>query len=472
MTIETAVFILAILAGLYMAWNIGANDVANAIATCVGSGSLRLRTAVILASFLEFFGAFFGGSEVSLTIQKSIVSTEIFTENTDLFVYGMISSLLAAGAWLQIASYFGLPVSTTHTIVGAVLGFGIAFAGIEAVHWVTVAYILSSWFISPLLGAIISYFFFQLILTQIFYAKEPGLEAKKRLPHFVFFVVFLFLGGLLFDGKQRFYLDFSLTTAIILVLLTAFSLALMSRLFLGKLKTGEVEDPSKADLDPKLLLSLQKTYKHLFRAGESAGGQLKYTLQNIASQVATITESVQQRSFERKEKYSHEVERIFSYLQVLSVSCMAFAHGSNDVANAIGPLSAVIVVLKEGQIPHEWSIPSGVLFLGAFGIVVGLASWGWRVVETIGKGITELTPSRGFAAEFGAASTILLASKLGLPISTTHTLVGSVLGVGLARGIGALNLNTLKDIFLSWIVTIPAGFCFSIFFFYVLRFIF
>lgn len=343
--IQTGVLIL----GFYMAWNIGANDVANAMGTSVGSKALSLKQAVVLAAILEFSGAFFAGSTVSETIQKGILDLSFFQSDPLAFVLGMMGSLLATGVLLQLASYLGLPVSTTHAIVGAVIGFGCIAGGIEAVRWDVLGWIASSWILSPLLSGLISYAIFSLI--GFIRLRQPALST-----------------------------------------------------------------PSSS------------SYQGL--------------------------------------------EKIFIPLQILSACLVAFAHGTNDVANAIGPVAAVIGVLKTGTLSSQSAVPTWLLALGGGGIVLGLATWGWRVIETIGKKITELTPTRGFSAEFGAAATILLASKLGLPISTTHALIGSVLGVGMTRGIKALNLQIIKEIVVSWIVTIPLCALFSILAFYFLKFCF
>lgn len=398
--------------GFYMAWNIGANDVANAMGTSVGSKALTLRKAIFLAAVLEFSGAFFVGSSVSETIQKGIIDPHIFQAEPLLFVLGMMGSLLATGALLQVASYFGLPVSTTHAIVGAVIGFGLSVGGVDAVHWGALGWIASSWVVSPLLSALFSYAIFSLIQRKILSAPAP-IEASQRLtPYFVFL---------------------------------CFAVATLSILFQGlhlNLSNGTVS-----------LISLA--------IGLSAAAISRFLIQRPALQLAD--------GFYPAAASDPGVEKIFIYLQILSACLVAFAHGANDVANAIGPVAAVIGVLKTQTIAGPSAVPSWLLALGGGGIVLGLATWGWRVIETVGQKITELTPTRGFAAEFGAAATILLASKLGLPISTTHALIGGVLGVGMARGMKALNLQTLKEIVVSWIVTIPLCALFSILAFYALK---
>lgn len=410
MLLDTLLIGIVLLAGLYMAWSIGANDVANAMGTSVGSGALTLRQAILVAAVLEFCGAFFFGSHVSETIQRGIIDLSLFEKHPFTLAMGMFASLLSAGIWLQIASYYGWPVSTTHSIVGAVIGFGIAVGGVKGIYWDNVEFIAFSWILSPILGGILSFLIFSLIRKQIFRSQNPIAAAKRLFPIIVFFVVFILCHIGLFEGLKNLHLSISLYQSFFISGAIGLLLSLIGCHFLRKMK----EEP--------------------FVAPEG------YLV----------------------------VERIFSYLQIMSACFMAFAHGANDVANAIGPLAAAYSILTTGVIAAQTTIPSWLLAFGGFGIVLGLSTWGWRVIETIGKKITELTPTRGFSAEFGAALTILIASQLGLPISTTHTLVGSVLGIGFARGIEALDMSTIRYIILSWIVTIPAGAFLAVLLFYLI----
>lgn len=414
MPTETVLIFLTLIAGFYMAWNIGANDVANAMGTSVGSGALTLRTALLIAAVLEFSGSFLFGSHVSQTVQSGIVNSEIFAYTPMLLAYGMLAALIATGIWLQIASYFGWPVSTTHAIVGGVIGFGALIGGVEAIYWENVAFIVASWVLSPLLGGASSYVLFTILRKKVLYAADPIAQAKKLAPIFVFLVAVTLSLVMIPRGLHDLGIELPTSTNIILAAVAGLIISGISYIFINRIH----QTPQLTSI----------------------------------SYVA--------------------VEKIFGYLQIMSACLMAFAHGANDVANAIGPLSAAIVVLQTGAIPLYTAVPTWALALGGFGIVVGLATWGWRVIETIGRKITELTPTRGFAAEFGAAATILLASRLGLPISTTHTLVGSVIGVGLARGIEALNLSTTRDIVISWILTIPASAAMTVAVYYLIKGIF
>jgi len=472
------ILILAVLFGLYMAWGIGANDVANAMGTSVGSGALTLRNAVIVAAILEFNGAFFAGAHVSETVRNGIVDPAIFTGDGMSFMLGMLAALLAAGVWLQYASLKGWPVSTTHAIVGAVVGFGAAYGGISAIYWDKVGTIAVSWVISPILSGIISYFIFRFLLHKIFYNHRPLQAAKRLAPYLVFAVFSILTLAMVFKGLKNLKLDLSLPEALAAAAVVGLVASLISAWLFSWIKETQEEVKSTATdviTDPAMVRALEKATLHLERVQLAAPGRMK-------EDTSELLDGVRRLRFEAQRRYEYhtntleyqKIEKLFVYLQILSACFVAFAHGANDVANAIGPMSAIISVALAGgeSIAAKAPVPVWCLALGGIGIVIGLATWGWRVMETIGHKITQLTPTRGFCAEFGTATTIVLATKLGLPISTTHTLVGAVIGVGLARGIGAVNLSMLRDIFFSWIITIPAGAVLAIIFFYALRLVF
>jgi PiT family inorganic phosphate transporter len=472
MNVEMIILALGLLFGFYMAWSVGANDVANAMGTSVGSGALTLRRAVILAAILEFSGAFFVGSHVSETVRKGIIDTQSFTNQPMLLAYGMLAAMLAAAAWLQFASYYGWPISTTHSIVGAIIGFGMVVGGVSAVHWEKVGAIASSWVISPLLSGTIAFFLFSLIRRQVFDSAQPVLKAKQLTPYLVFFVFSILSLVLVFKGLKNLHLDLPLTQALLLAGGVGLVAAVVSHFLVKNIP----ELPDEAETLPpswSLSIGLGRADKNLKKALESSSADMKPELQDILERVGKMRAEAKQKADSEKDVVTYQkVERIFIYLQILSAGFVAFAHGANDVANAIGPLAAVIHIVKTGTVAMETAVPTWVLALGGTGIIIGLATWGWRVIETVGKRITELTPTRGFSAEFSAAITIVLASKLGIPISTTHTLVGAVLGVGLARGLEALNLRTVRDIVISWVVTIPVGAGLTILLFYIFRWIF
>ena len=408
--------IFAAAVGFLMAWGIGANDVANAMGTSVGSKALTIKQAIIIAMIFEFAGAYLAGGEVTSTIRKGIIDASFYIDQPELLVFGMTAALLAAGMWLIIASYFGWPVSTTHSIVGAIVGFSAVGVGIDSVVWSGVIGIIGSWIITPLISGIIAYFIFMSSQHLIFNTKHPITNAKRYVPIYMFLAGFVLSLVTVKKGLKHVGLDFSSHEAVILAVIIGVTIAAIGKVFINRIK-----------IDPKA----------------------------------------------DKDMHFANVEKIFAVLMVVTACAMAFAHGSNDVANAIGPLAAVVsIVGHNGEIAGKAELAWWILPLGGVGIVLGLAIFGKRVMATIGHGITHLTPSRGFAAELAAASTVVIASGTGLPISTTQTLVGAVLGVGMARGIAALNLGVVRNIVISWVVTLPVGAALSIIFFYLLKFIF
>lgn len=453
---ELLLLILVLAAGLYMAWNIGANDVANAMGTSVGSGALTLKSAIVVAAILEFCGAFFFGSHVSETMQKGILNPMVFEQVPMDLVLGMLSALIGTGIWLQISSYFGWPVSTTHAIVGAIVGFGVLIGGIDSVYWTEVLYIAFSWVLSPLLGGLLGYALFNIIRRKIFYDPHPLAAAKRTMPYFAFAVFFLLSLFVIYNGLENLDLGLYALEAVGIALLISTLAAWICKALVSRYVPDICIAPKA--LSPEMSLQLKNAEMQLEQAKNLAATGLQMEMRGVISELEQVVESFKHApEFDHTKEEFNWIEKMFGWLQIISACMMAFAHGANDVANAIGPLAAALYVLNTGSVALQSSIPTWVLALGGFGIVLGLATWGWRVIETIGKKLTELTPTRGFSAEFGAAITILVASRLGLPISTTHTLVGAVIGIGLARGIEAINLGMTRDIVLSWLLTLPAG---------------
>jgi PiT family inorganic phosphate transporter len=395
-----------------MAWGIGANDVANAMATSVGSKALTIKQAIVVAAIFEFMGAVLAGGEVTSTIRSGIVDASLLSDTPELLVYGMLASLLAAGTWLAVASANGWPVSTTHSIVGAIVGFAAVGIGIDAVQWGQVGTIVMSWVVSPLTAGFIAYLIYQSVLRLILHQDDPLEKAKRYVPVYIFFAAFTITLVTILKGLKHVGLDLSLQNSYYLAIGIAVVIALI-----GAIAIRNIQPDKKAE----------------------------------------------------KKQHFYTVERVFGVLMIVTACGMAFAHGSNDVANAIGPLAAVISVAHSGAVAAKSALPVWVLMLGGGGIVIGLATYGRHVIATVGQKITQLTPSRGFAAELAAATTIVIASGTGLPISTTHTLVGAVLGVGLARGIEAIDLRVVGRIFVSWVVTIPAGALLAIVFFTIFK---
>lgn len=408
--------LLACLFGFFMAWGVGANDVANAMGTSVGSRALTIKQAILIAMVFEFAGAYLAGGEVTETIKNGIVDATMITP--DLMVLGMMSALLAAGTWLLVASTKGWPVSTTHSIVGAVIGFAAVGVSMDAVNWGGVGPIVASWVVSPLLSGFVAFWLFTSVQKLIIDTDNPFLNAKRFVPLYMFITGFMVSIMTLTKGLKHIGLNLSTSEGFFLSLGVGGAVMLLGIALLSRIKIDVEAD---------------------------------------------------------KDFHYASVEKVFAVLMIFTACAMAFAHGSNDVANAVGPLAAIVGVIQSGGeavIGAKSAVPGWVLLLGAVGIVIGLATYGYKVIATIGKEITELTPSRGFAAELATATTVVGALAMGLPVSTTHTLVGAVLGVGLARGIGALNLGVIGKIFISWLITLPVGAALSIFFFYILRSIF
>ncbi len=412
----TILIVLAIVFGLYMTWGVGANDLANAMGTSVGAGAVTVKQAIGIAIVFEFAGAVLAGGNVTNTIRKGIIDPTSIVDRPEILVYGMLAALLAAAVWLMIASTKGWPVSTTHSIVGALVGFAIVGIGPEAVNWSKIGKIIASWVVSPVIGGTISFLLVMSTRKLIFDTENPLKNAKRYAPIYIFLVGFVISLVTLFKGLKHLNIHLSggqsFALAVVIGLLTA---------GLGWILIRKVEEDPDAD----------------------------------------------------REFHFASVEKVFTPMMLFTACSMAFAHGSNDVANGIGPLAAVVsIVSSGGEVMQKSQMPIWILIVGGAGIVTGLVTLGYRVMLTVGTKITELTPSRGFCAELAAASTVVLASRTGLPVSTTHILVGSVLGVGLARGIGALDLRVVMNIIISWLVTLPAGAVMAMAFFFFLKGIF
>lgn len=415
MEYQVTYIVLAGIFGAFMAWGIGANDVANAMATSVGSKAITIKQAIIIAAVFEFAGAVLAGGEVTSTIRKGIIDTASIEGNPELLIFGMLSALLAAGIWLLIASKKGWPVSTTHSIVGAVVGFAAVGIGTEAIKWSKVGDIVLSWIVTPMIAGILAFMIFQTVHHLILKQKNPLDKAKKYVPMYMFITAFILTLVTIKKGLKHVGMTVSDNEAYLYAAISGVIVSLLGAFFVSKIKVDEEKE---------------------------------------------------------KEFHFHTVEKVFGVLMVITASGLAFAHGSNDVANAVGPLAAIVATAKSGAVAAKAGVDAWILLLGGIGIVIGLATYGVRVIRTVGQKITHLTPSRGFAAELAASSTIVVASGTGMPISTTQTLVGAVLGVGMARGLSAIDLGVVRSIFASWVITIPAGATLSIIFFFILKAIF
>ncbi|MBT3347105.1 MAG: inorganic phosphate transporter [Thiotrichales bacterium] len=407
---------IAIVFGLYMTWGIGANDVANAMGTSVGSGAITVKQAIIIAAIFEFAGAIIAGGNVTKTIRKGIIDPSTITNTPEILVFGMLAALLAAAIWLMVATFRGWPVSTTHSIVGALVGFAIAGIGMDAVNWGKIGQIIASWIVSPALGGIIAFSLMVSIRSTILNTENPFASAKKYGPVYVFLLGFIVSLVTLFKGLKHLHIE--------LTVFESFAIAFMVGLLIAAIGWWLI---SKVTID------------------ENADRDFHFA----------------------------SVEKVFTPMMIFAACAMAFAHGSNDVANGIGPLAAVISIVNSGgEVMQKAGLPVWVLLLGGAGIVLGLATMGYKVMRTIGNEITELTPTRAYAATLAAAITVVLASRTGLPVSTTHIAVGAVIGVGFARGIGAIDMRLVGKIVVSWVITLPASGIMAALFFFTLKGIF
>jgi len=407
---------MAVVFGLYMSWGIGANDVANAMGIPVGSGAITVKQAIIIAAIFEFAGAFIAGGTVTKTIRKGIIDPSSIADSPELLVYGMLAALLAAGIWLMIASTRGWPVSTTHSIVGAIVGFAVAGIGVDAVNWPKIGSIVASWLVSPLIGGVIALLLMISIRKLILNTENPFARAKTWGPVYVFLVGWIVSLVTMFKGLKHLKLELSMGESFVAATVFGIIVAIIGRMMINRVKVDDDAD---------------------------------------------------------RDYHYASVEKVFTPLMVFTACAMAFAHGSNDVANGIGPMAAVISVVQSGgDIGQQAGLPLWILLIGGGGIVLGLATMGYKVMQTIGTKITELTPTRGYCATLAAATTVVLASKTGLPVSTTQIAVGAVMGVGLARGVGAIDMRVIGNIVLSWLITLPAGAVLAAAFFFLFKFIF
>ncbi len=402
------ILFLGILAGIYMAWNIGANDIANGMASPVAAKAITLRQAVVIGGILDFVGATFIGSHVTSTICNDIIKSE-FVSDPNVMMLGMLASLFAAAFWVFVATWKSLPVSTTHAIIGAVVGFGIVAGGFKAIHWQKIIPIVLSWMISPIFAALLAYLIFVAIRKLILRTRKTFLAALRWTPAFsgaTFFVVMVSMIAKTPIGKR---MGIDIQTGVIVSLICSVILGYFFKLW------------------------MQKTIKKLEEEG---------------------------------------VEEIFRRLQVFTACYVSLAHGANDVANAIGPLAGIYFIYQTGAITQSAEVPVFLLAGGGLFIALGVFTWGYRVIETIGHKITVLNNTRGFAVDFGTATSVLIASKLGLPVSTTHAAVGAVIGVGLSGGLGAVDFSVVWKITIYWVVTLPLSAIPTILIFKVLEAIF
>lgn len=393
--------VVAVILCFLMTWGVGANDLANVMSTTMGSKAITVRQAMCVAILFEFAGAFLGGTGVTETMRDGIINTSQLSGSPMVVIEGMLAVLLACTIWMNLASYMGVPVSITNALVGSMVGFGSVVLGLDAVHWKQVSYIAIGWVTSPLLAGITGFILFTTIQQAIFIKIDPLKKAKFYMPIYLFLVGCILSFITVLKGLHHFHVVLTTQQSVLVVVCT--SLVITG---LGLLGIKSIPEP--ADM-------------------------------------------------KRRDSFI-QVERYFAVLMAMTACAMVFAHGSNDVALAVGPLSIVYsLVMNSSQTLSATGYPTWIILFGCVGVITGFLMYGRKVIETVGSAITALTPSRAFAATLAAATAVVIATSSGIPVSATQTLVGSVLGVGLARGIGALNLIVIRNIFTSWILTLPAA---------------
>lgn len=393
--------IVAVTLCFLMTWGVGANDLANVMSTTMGSKAITVRQAMCVAIIFEFAGAFLGGTGVTETMRDGIINTSQLSGSPMIVIEGMLSVLLACTIWMNLASYMGVPVSITNALVGSMVGFGSIVLGFDAVHWKQVSYIAIGWVTSPLLAGITGFILFTTIQQAIFIRIDPLKKAKFYMPIYLFLVGCILSFITVLKGLHHFHVVLSTQQSVLVVVVTSFVITLLGLLCIKQI-------PELPDM-------------------------------------------------KRRDTFI-QVERYFAVLMAMTACAMVFAHGSNDVALAVGPLTIVYsLVMSSSQTVFVGGYPNWIILFGCVGVITGFLMYGRKVIETVGSAITALTPSRAFAATLAAASAVVVATSSGIPVSATQTLVGSVLGVGLARGIGALNLIVIRNIFTSWILTLPAS---------------
>ncbi len=383
-----------------MTWGVGANDLANVMSTTMGSKAITVRQAMIIAICFEFLGAFFGGTGVTETMRDGIIEISQLDNNPEILIEGMLAILFAGTIWMNVASYFGVPVSITNAIVGSMVGFGCVVLGVDSIHWHQVGYIGISWITSPMISGFIGYILIKSIQILIFGKKDPIKRAKQFLPFYLFLVGLVLAFITVFKGIAHFDIELSWVADLIIITVSALTITLFGLFLLQRINTDSIN--------------------------------------------------------KRRERFQI-IEQQFSILVAFTACAMVFAHGANDVSIAVGPLTVIYSLVHHVKSFDAGSYPAWITLLGCIGVISGLMMYGRKVIETVGSSITALTPSRAFAATLSAATTVVISTSTGIPVSATQTLVGAVLGVGLARGIGALNLVVIRNIFMSWIITLPAS---------------
>ena len=519
----TWIFITGILFAFYNAWGGGANDCANSFATAVGSKVLTLKQAILIASVFEFSGAVLMGSHVTNTVRKKIVSQTIFEDDPGALMLGMLCAELSSALWLTLATYLKWPVSTTHSIIGSIIGFSIVYGGTESINWDKVGEIALSWVISPLLACVFSFLSFNLIKKFIFESKRPYINTQKIYPGLTFFTFFINSLFIIYKGSPQLELDeLEVWKCVLISLGIGIFTAIVSWKFylpyavkkVDRLYPDEVEDTSNPQEEMEVLSDRTESYvqaidgelcesntdvvlespvnqeidndnsdnvdgsengnsddldleNNLSNAEEENNNNFTYdenlTLQeNINESKKLLRRLKDKQDTEKMLKLHNEAfdinpkaDKLCSWLQIFTSCFSSFAHGSNDVANAIAPLATIYAIYQNNGISSRTEVPIWILVLGGVGIVFGLATWGYKIIKKMGKQLTKISPSRGFIIELSAATTIIIASRAEMPVSTTHCQVGSIVGCGLTNGKKNVKWSLLKGVLFSWLITLP-----------------
>ena len=480
----------------YNAWGIGANDCANSFATSVGAKVLTLKQAILVAAVFEFLGAFLMGSHVTSAIRKKIVSIDIFEDEPGALMFGMLCSNMAAGIWLNVATYFKYPVSTTHSIIGAIIGFSLAYGGKDAIVWKSVGFIVLSWFVSPILAGLFAYIVYVTIKKYVFNSNNPVDNTLIIFPILTFFTFMINTFFIFYKGTPQLKLDdLPIWISVVTSLSISTFFALLSwYFFVPYLRKKYLKEKNKEQTpiqilkntlrnDPVLNLeriNIEETNIDEMDEINENIEELKFNNVKIRdcklyssdldnqkniSRLKNFSEYLSSKETAKKIELLHknavkidpDADKLCSSLQVITACFSSFAHGANDVANAIAPLATIYAIYESGKVEKKSNVPLWVLFIGGFGIVVGLATWGYKIIERIGKELTKITPSRGFIIELAAATTTVVASRAELPVSTTHCQIGSVIGCGLGDKKNNVEWELIKGIILSWFITLPVS---------------
>ena len=455
-----------------MAYGIGANDVANAFATSVGAKAITLKQALLIAAFMEFFGATLMGSHVTDTVAKGIIDAEIFMEDPEVLMVAEMCALMSASVWLLLATIWGLPVSTTHAIIGALVGCGIVARGMSAIHWSTVVEIVISWFASPVLSGILTFLLFLFVRNVILRAKESFERALKFYPVMVGVTFAVNIFFIIYKGSPQLNLDetplwlgllISIVLGIIISVILTFTMVPCLRKRSLKIQEDENEQaqPTKsvsanpnapvapANTSVTVTVPVEET-KPASKPTKEAPSMLH---QDVHAELRD-EESQVYKMHQNAEKFDARTEHVFTFVQVVTATFDSFSHGANDVANSIGPFAGVVSIYVHRGISEKSEVPIWILILGGAGIVAGLATLGYKIIASIGVNLVRVTPSRGFTIELGAAIVVLIGSRLGIPLSTTHCQVGSTVGVGVLEGKKGINWKLFLEVFAGWVLTL------------------